>query len=68
MYQDDEDENTLSLVEEWTTEADLQRHLRSDKYRKVLAVMESAFEAPELRINTVSHVAGFEVIEAARAT
>ncbi len=66
-YQDEEAENVLSLVEEWTTEADFRRHLRSDQYRKILAIIESAVEPPEIKINTVSHVAGIEVIEEARA-
>jgi quinol monooxygenase YgiN len=67
LYQDAEDENALGLVEEWRTEADLLRHLRSDQYRKVLAVMECAVELPEIKFNSVSHVAGLEAIEAARA-
>ncbi len=67
VYQDGEDENVLTLVEEWRTEADFQRRLCSKDYRKVLAIMEGAVEAPEFKINTVSHVAGIEAIEAARA-
>ncbi len=67
VYQDGEDENVLTLVEEWRTEADFQRRLCSNEYRRVLAVMESAVEAPEVRIDTVSHSAGLEAIEAARA-
>ena len=67
VYQDGEDENALTLVEQWRTQADFQRRLCSKEYRKVLAVMESSVEAPEIRINTVSHIAGLEAIEAARA-
>ena len=67
LYQDGEDENVLSLMEEWRTEADLQRHLRSEQYRKILAIMETAVEPPEIKINTVSHIAGIEAIVAARA-
>lgn len=67
LYQDAEDESVLGLVEEWRTEADLRRHLRPERYRKILAVMESAIEPPEIKLNTISHVAGLEAIEAARA-
>ncbi len=66
LYRDAEDENAFSLVQEWASQADLDRHLRSPQYRKVLAVMETASQPPELKINAVANTRGMEVIAAAR--
>jgi hypothetical protein len=51
----------------WQNEGDLERHLRSERYRDVLLVMEMALRHPEVRFNTVSASTGFETIEKARS-
>ena len=61
-----DDVNTLAIVEEWESQEDLDRYIRSDEYRKVLALIDFSAEPPEIRFNTVSHTGGLEVIEAAR--
>jgi quinol monooxygenase YgiN len=61
------DEKGIIMIEElWMSDADLQRHLRSDKYRKVLLVVEMAAEPPEIRFDTIAHSTGVETIEQAR--
>ena len=67
LYQEAERPNAFTLVQEWATQTDLDRYIRSDLYQKVLAVMESASERPELRFDTVTHTAGIEAVQAARA-
>jgi quinol monooxygenase YgiN len=66
LYQGIEVENVIMLEEFWRNEEDLQRHLRSDEYRKVLLVVEMAVEPPEIRFDAISHSTGFETIEKAR--
>ena len=67
LYDNDvEDENALFLLEEWKTQEDLEQHLRSDDYRRILAAMELASQAPEITFNVVSHTQGMEVIHAVR--
>ena len=39
VYQDVSDKNALTYVEEWQTQEDLERHLRSDQYRKLLTLI-----------------------------
>lgn len=63
---DVENENALILLEEWKTQEDLERHLGSDDYRRILAAMDLASTAPEITFNTVSHTQGMEVIHAVR--
>jgi quinol monooxygenase YgiN len=66
LYQGVEVKNQVMLEELWRDEEDLEDHLRSDEYRKVLLVIEMAVEPPEIRFDTISHSAGFETIEKAR--
>jgi quinol monooxygenase YgiN len=66
IYRDDRDENTLVLIQEWATQVALDRYIRSDLYRIVLAVIETASEAPEVRFDTIAERAGLEIIAAAR--
>jgi quinol monooxygenase YgiN len=66
LYQDVGEESALMLEEIWTSQDDLQRHLRSEKYYKVLLVVEMAAEPPEIRFDTIAHSSGVETIEQAR--
>jgi hypothetical protein len=42
------------LVQEWTTQTALDRYLRSDLYRTILAVLETASEPPEISFDTLA--------------
>ena len=66
VYQDTEMKNKIVFTQEWRSENDLQRHLRSDEYKKVLLVMEMACTKPEIRFDTVISTSGVETIEKAR--
>jgi quinol monooxygenase YgiN len=66
LYRGVQEERALMIEEIWESENDLQRHLQSDKYRKVLLVVEMAAEPPEIRFDTIAHSNGVETIEKAR--
>ena len=68
LYRGVEDVRAILLEELWSSDEDVKRHLRSDKYRKVLLVMEMAAEPPEIRFDTIIHSSGVETIEHARST
>jgi hypothetical protein len=55
------------LEELWTTRRELERHLRSPGYQRVLLVIEMAKGQPEIRFHTISHTSGFEIIAEARS-
>jgi quinol monooxygenase YgiN len=61
-----EDANMLTFMEEWHTQEDFERHLRSEAYRTLLEVMELAREAPIVQFHTVVQTVGIEAIYAAR--
>jgi quinol monooxygenase YgiN len=66
LLSDLEEPRAVVLTEEWDTQDDLDRHLRSKDYRRVLAAIELSQEAPVIRFDSVKSTGGFEVIEAAQ--
>lgn len=66
VLQDADDPNALTLIEEWESQTDLDRHLRSCEYDRILAVMDMACEPPEMKLSTASNTSGIEAVRAAR--
>ena len=66
FYQDVSDKNVLTYLEEWQTQEDLERHLRSDQYRKLLALIDLSTAPPELRFHTISETSGIEYLATVR--
>jgi quinol monooxygenase YgiN len=66
LYQDIREKLAIMFEEIWTNENDLKRHLQSDKYSRVLLVIEMASESPEIRFDTIAESSGVETIEKAR--
>jgi quinol monooxygenase YgiN len=67
IYGDLQEKDVLMLEEVWSSEEDLDLHLRSDEYRNLLLVLEMALKQPEIRFNTISSSTGIETIEKARS-
>ena len=66
LYQGLRERYVLLFEQWWETKADLDRHLRSDHYQRVILAMEMATEHPLIRFSEISHSAGLETIERAR--
>ena len=66
IYQDLENPNMLTLIEEWESRASLDRHVRSDEFRRILAAIDLASEPPEIRFCSVASTSGIELIEEIR--
>lgn len=62
LYEDMENRNAFVLLEEWATQADLERHILADSQRQLLALMDLLSEPPELRYHTVSQTVGMDLI------
>jgi quinol monooxygenase YgiN len=67
FYTDARNENVLCYVEDWETEKDLQRHIRSDDYRKFLALIDLSSEPPDLKFHRVSETFGIEYLGRVRS-
>jgi len=68
VYRNGEEDNILMFEQLWSSEADMERHLQSDEYRRVLLVLEMAIKQPEIRFDTISSSSGIETVERARAS
>jgi quinol monooxygenase YgiN len=66
LYHEVGNENVLVYVERWETPEQLERHMRSARYERLLAVMEASAQPPQLRYHVVSDVKGLEYLEAVR--
>jgi quinol monooxygenase YgiN len=66
LYQDIENRETITFVEEWESQDDLDLRLRSEEYRAVLATIELAQEEPVIHFDTVTRRAGLEIVASAR--
>ena len=66
LYQDVEEPDALTLVEEWDSAADLRCRLRSDDYRLLLHLMESSREPPRVLFRAVEMARGLDLVLEAR--
>jgi len=62
LYEDIENKNTFYLVEEWKTRDDFEKHVRTDNYRRLLALMDLLSEPYELRFSTVPQTAVMDLM------
>jgi quinol monooxygenase YgiN len=56
----------FNLIEEWETREDLDRHIRSDRFGVLLGTKSLLAKPLEIKIHTVSHTEGAELINALR--
>jgi quinol monooxygenase YgiN len=66
LYRGVKDQAAILLEEIWTNDVDLQRHLQSEIYRRILLVIEMSAKPPEIRFDTIAYSSGFETIEKTR--
>jgi len=59
-------DSTIRYVEEWASEADIRRRVRSERFTSLLGVVESAQE-PQVQFDFVSTTRGLEYVEEVRA-
>ena len=58
--QDAENENVLTYVVTWETQEDLEEHLRSDRFRRLLPYIDMSRDPPEVVFSTINQVRGIE--------
>ncbi len=66
LYQDLHDPSIITWVEDWNTQDDLERHIRSPQYKKILAAFDMSISQPDMRFNTVVETKGMQLIAEAR--
>lgn len=66
LYSETDDDDALVLLQEWRSQKDLDKFIRSHDFKRVLAAMDLASQPPEFTINTISSRAGMELVEKLR--
>ena len=66
VFCDIEGKTVFSLIEEWETREDLDRHIRSERFSVLLGTKSLLCEPSQIEIHTVSHSEGMETVNAAR--
>jgi quinol monooxygenase YgiN len=64
----DQDSNELMLLEEWRTKKDMERHICSEEFKNVLAVMEFAEEQPDVQFFISPTIKGIDWLKELRAS
>jgi quinol monooxygenase YgiN len=63
LYSDVADPNALTLIEEWATQSDMERRLRSAAYGQLLQLVELSRQPPETVFHTITETSGIEAIQ-----
>jgi quinol monooxygenase YgiN len=66
IYQDLDNKQAITLVQEWESQTDLENYIRSKEYKKILALMEISNRQPEVHFYDVNRISGLEFVESAR--
>lgn len=66
FYENQESDENILYLEQWTSKEALYDHISSDLYRRILMVMEMAMEEPKLYISEADSVQGIELIKKLR--
>ena len=66
IFCDLEDNHAFSLIEEWETREDLDRHIRSERFSVLLGTKSLLCEPLKIQIFTVSDSEGIEAVNSVR--
>jgi quinol monooxygenase YgiN len=66
IYEEEDPEPAVVLVERWESEAALEEHIRSESYRRILGAIEWSGSPPQVCFDFVSASMGMELIERLR--
>ena len=59
--------HTLTLIQEWKSQGELENYIRSAAFRNTLGLIELSSEQPEVTFHTVSETKGLDFIQGVRA-
>ena len=62
---DVDDPRTFHYVEEWGAEFDFREEIGSERFNRLIAIMEAAVARPQFTLHFVSRSAGLDYIEGA---
>lgn len=67
VYEEQGPGAAVVFVERWESRAALERHIRSETYRRILGAIELSASPPDVRFDEVSSTEGIDLIERLRS-
>jgi quinol monooxygenase YgiN len=64
ILQDAEDVDVLTYLVQWETRQDLEEHLRSERFRRLLPYIEMSVEPPDFEMSDFDRLGGIEFLVA----
>ncbi len=64
ICQDVEDDRMFTYFVQWDTQEDLEAHLRSERFRRLLPYIEMSVEPPAVSFGRIEHICGIEFLVA----
>ncbi len=62
ICQDVANNHSLTYLTQWDTQDDLESHLRSERFRRLLPYIEMSVEPPAVSFGSIEHVRGIEFL------
>jgi quinol monooxygenase YgiN len=62
ICQDVTNDHALIYLVQWDTQEDLESHLRSERFRRLLPYIEMSVEPPAVTFGSIEHVRGIEFL------
>ena len=63
ILRDVDDRNAFTCVERWESLEDLENHIRSERFRRLLPYIEMSVEPPEVEVDSLQRIHGIEFLE-----
>jgi quinol monooxygenase YgiN len=62
ICQDVDDDHVFTYFVQWDTQEDLESHLRSERFRRLLPYIEMSVEPPVVSFGSIEHIRGIEFL------
>jgi quinol monooxygenase YgiN len=63
LFGSTQNDDQLILLEKWESQENLEKHIQSDEFRKVMAAMDSACEPPEISFYEIGSLGGMDLVK-----
>lgn len=67
IFEDASDSALVHYIEEWESAEEMERHIRSERFTRLLALAEEVLASPEFEFRFISEVRGLEYVAAQRS-
>jgi quinol monooxygenase YgiN len=64
ILQDAVDDHVITYLVQWDTQDEIEEHLRSERFRRLLPYIEMSLEPPQVEFSTIDRVRGIEFLVA----